>query len=106
MPFSNIIRAEVTHISLLLPLFETYGYIAPADTASEHVVMPKDLKTAFEIGVQAEIDNITMYESFLDRDIPDDVRDVFERLKAASENHLRAFQNGLRFLQKKFLKNT
>ncbi len=98
-PFSNIIRAEETHISLLLPLFKTYGYSAPADTASEHAVMPKDLKTAFEIGVQAEIDNIAMYESFLGRNIPDNVRDVFQRLKATSENHLRAFQNGLKRYQ-------
>lgn len=98
-PFSNIIRSEETHINLLLPLFETHRYTLPADTSSKYVEVPKDIKTALEIGVQAEIDNIAMYESFREKDIPADVRDVFQRLKAASENHLGAFQNGLRRYQ-------
>jgi hypothetical protein len=36
-----------------------------------------------------------MYETFLDQNLPDDVRIVFESLMHASENHLRAFQNRL-----------
>ena len=44
---------------------------------------------------QAEIDSIAMYESFLKTDLPEDVRDLFERLQQASENHLRAFRNNL-----------
>jgi len=95
-PFSNIVKAEETHIDLLKPLFEKYGFQLPADTAKDHLIVPKDLKEALETGVQAEIDNIAMYESFLVKTIPDDVRTVFERLKNASENHLRAFRNGLR----------
>jgi hypothetical protein len=53
------------------------------------------LKSAFETGVEAEIDNIKMYEKFLTAKLPDDIRDTFERLKKASGNHLRAFQRGL-----------
>lgn len=94
-PFSNIVKAEETHVGMLVPLFEKYGIEVPEDTYASHVVVPDDLKTAFEIGVQAEIDNIAMYESFLARDLPADVRDAFQRLKDASENHLRAFRNGL-----------
>ncbi len=94
-PFTNIIRSEETHIGLLTPLFAQYGYPVPADTSSEHVILPSDLRSAFEIGVEAEIANIAMYEMFLARELPDDVRDVFERLMAASESHLRAFENGL-----------
>ncbi|MCK5008763.1 MAG: DUF2202 domain-containing protein [Spirochaetales bacterium] len=41
------------------------------------------------------MDNIAMYESFLQEDLPEDVRDLFERLQQASENHLRAFRNNL-----------
>lgn len=33
-----------------------------------------------------------MLELFLKQDLPDDVRIVFERLKSASENHLRSFE--------------
>ncbi len=94
-PFSNIIKSEEQHISMLVDLFNAHGYRIPADTASDHVMVPESLKNAIETGVQAEIDNIAMYESFLKRELPADVRDVFERLKQASENHLRAFRNNL-----------
>jgi hypothetical protein len=94
-PFSNIIQAEEQHINMLVPLFTTYGFAVPEDNAEEHIVVPKDLKEALETGVQAEIDNIGMYETFLNKSLPDDVRDVFERLKNASGNHLQAFKNAL-----------
>ncbi len=94
-PFTNIIKAEETHIELLKPLFESYDIPIPSDTSEDHLMIPNDLKAVFEIGVQAEIDNIAMYESFLSEDLPDDVRSVFESLKTASESHLRAFQKNL-----------
>jgi hypothetical protein len=94
-PFSNIIRSEEQHIGMLVDLFDDHGYGLPEDTAGDHVVVPESLKKALETGVQAEIDNIAMYESFLERELPADVRDVFEKLKRASENHLRAFRNNL-----------
>ena len=95
-PFSNIVRAEEQHIQYLVELFNIYGYGIPADTAKDHVVLPQNLKSAFKTGMGAEIDNIAMYEAFLERELPADVRDVFEQLKQASENHLRAFKNNLR----------
>lgn len=94
-PFSNIIKAEETHIDMLKPLLEKYGFKVPEDTGKDHILIPKDLKNAFETGVQAEIDNIAMYEKFLSQKLPDDVKSVFQSLKNASENHLRAFRNGL-----------
>jgi hypothetical protein len=94
-PFTNIMAAEERHIEWVTELFDEYGYALPADTAGRHVVLPEDLKSSFETGVQAEIDNIAMYESFLKQDLPADVRDLFERLQGASENHLRAFRNNL-----------
>jgi len=94
-PFTNIMAAEERHIEWVTELFQDYGYRLPKDTADMHVVLPKDLKSSFETGVQAEIENIAMYESFLQEDLPEDVRDLFERLKQASENHLRAFRNNL-----------
>ncbi len=95
-PSSNIARAEEQHIRYLLELFESLDLKVPEDTAGEHVVLPADLKSAFETGVQAEIDNIAMYESFLSRELPTEVREVFESLMNASKNHLRAFRNNLR----------
>lgn len=93
-PFSNIMKAEETHIDLLLPLFEAYGVVLPEDASGEHVAIPESLGAAFETGVQAEIDNIAMYDKFLGEDLPEDVRAVFEALKRASESHLSAFERG------------
>ena len=94
-PFTNIIRAEVTHIDALLPLFEAYGITAPADEGASLAVSTANLTESYQAGVSAEVNNIAMYETFLDQTLPDNVRVVFESLMHASENHLRAFQNQL-----------
>lgn len=91
-PFSNIIRSEQTHIDWLLPLFEEYGVTVPVNDAASGTVIPASLTEAYAIGVDAEIKNIAMYASFLEEDLPDDVRDVFERLMNASVNHQKAFE--------------
>jgi len=90
-PFTNIIRAEETHIDALLPLFEAYGITAPADEGSSHAAAVSSLTAAYQAGVNAEVNNIAMYETFLEQNLPSDVRIVFESLMHASENHLRAF---------------
>jgi hypothetical protein len=94
-PFTNIIESEETHIAMLKPLFEAHDISLPEDNASEHVVLPESIDAALEIGVQAEIDNIAMYEQFLTQDLPEDVESAFQRLKAASQNHLEAFKRAL-----------
>ena len=94
-PFTNIMRAEETHISALLPLFDAYGISAPADEGASHAVSVAALTNAYQAGVTAEVNNIAMYETFLGQNLPDNVRTVFESLMRASENHLRAFQNRL-----------
>ena len=81
---------------MLTPLFERYGYEIPEDNADDYVILPQDIEMALELGVNAEIENIAMYEVFLKEDLPADVRNVFERLIAASENHLGAFRTALK----------
>jgi len=93
-PFMNIMEAEKTHIELLLPLFEAYGIDVASDDSADYVVIPASVEEALEVGVQAEIDNIAMYEKFLAGDLPEDVREVFEELMNASKNHLAAFERG------------
>ncbi|MCK5129725.1 MAG: DUF2202 domain-containing protein, partial [Clostridiales bacterium] len=95
-PFSNIIKAEERHIELLKDIYTKYEYTIPEDTAIDHVVLPEDIKEALEIGVQAEIDNIAMYEKFLEQVLPDDIRDVFIELRDGSKKHLNAFKKGPR----------
>lgn len=94
-PFSNIINAEGTHINMLLPLFDTYQIELPSNSAKEYISIPETLEAAYEIGVEAEIKNIAMYEKFLTQELPTDIRTVFEYLKDASNNHLNAFQRSV-----------
>ena len=95
-PFSNIIDAEVTHIQWLKELFDKYGYEIPTDDVAGYVVLPASIEAALEAGVQAEINNIAMYEKFMEEDLPDDIMDVFIELRDASQNHLAAFEKGPR----------
>ena len=94
-PFTNIMRAEETHIDALLPLFDAYGIAAPKDEGADNAVSVASLTAAYQAGVNAEVNNIAMYELFLEETLPDNVKTVFESLMRASENHLRAFQNQL-----------
>ncbi len=93
-PFSNIIKAEERHISWLKSLFTKYGVALPPDRGLELAKLPTTFAEALQIGITAEVENIAMYERFLKKDLPDDIRDVFSRLLAGSKNHLDAFKRG------------
>jgi hypothetical protein len=94
-PFNNIVEAEVQHIAELKVLFGTYKLAVPSDTSKDHIIPPASMDEALKIGVQAEIDNIAMYKSFLAKELPEDVKSTFNLLKSGSENHLEAFQRNL-----------
>ncbi|MFG6115844.1 hypothetical protein ACGTN9_11675 [Halobacillus sp. MO56] len=93
--FANIQQAELRHIQALLPLFQRYQVPVPGDISETFVSTPASVKQAFAEGVQAEIDNIGMYNKFLTYMLPQDVRVVFTNLRNASMNHLAAFERGL-----------
>jgi hypothetical protein len=91
-PFSNIVNAEQTHINLLLPLFETYGFVVSENTAADSVIIPESITASIATGIEAETANIAMYNLFLGReDLPEDVKAVFTLLRDASTKHLAAF---------------
>lgn len=99
-PFSNIMEAETTHISWLTQAFNTYKLPIPSDDSEKYISLPKTLHEAYATGVQAEIDNIAMYDRFLAQPIIQsekyqDLKTLFTNLRNASENHLRAFKNQL-----------
>jgi hypothetical protein len=93
-PFINIVEAESRHIQALLPLFQKYGIPVPEDDWESRVEVPVSVPEACEAGVQAEIDNATMYEKLLNATSQyQDVQIVLRQLQRASkENHLPAFQ--------------
>jgi hypothetical protein len=94
-PFNNIVEAEVQHIAELKILFENYKLAVPADMSKDHIIPAASMDEALKIGVQAEIDNIAMYKSFLNKDLPEDVKSTFNYLLRGSESHLEAFQKNL-----------
>ncbi len=99
-PYANIKQAEEQHIAWLKDMFTSLKLAVPSDEANRYIHVPATLKDAAQAGVQAEIDNIAMYERFLAQPILKDPRyagivDLFTRLRDASKNHLDAFQKQL-----------
>lgn len=100
MPFANIIRSEESHIAWLVEAFRSAGLPVPADRAADLAIPPVGLKASLEVGIQAEIDNIAMYDSFLSDPLMYEsanasLRELLTRLRDASKNHLAAFKNNL-----------
>lgn len=91
-PFSNIEKAEHIHEALVLDLYEARDMVIPDFDGSDYVLIPESLEEIYTIGIEAEMNNIAMYEAFLEEDLDEDVRLVFEALKAGSEYHLAAFE--------------
>ncbi len=91
-PYANIVKSEGTHLAFLEEVYNSYGIEFPSDTSADHIIIPEDLLEAAKTGVQAEIDNIAMYELFLSYDLPENVYEVFNALKKGSDSHLLAFQ--------------
>ena len=95
-PFVNIVQAEQRHIDMLLPLYARYDVAPPTDeTIVPEAVQTEDMLGLCRIGVQAEIDNVRLYDEHLLPAVADypDISAVMQRLRDASENnHLPAFQ--------------
>lgn len=91
-PFSNIYKAEISHENAIIALYEAKEIEVPSFDPSGYLYIPESLTEIYEIGVKAEIENIAMYDKFLEGDLDDDVRTVFEALRDASKNHLEAFE--------------
>lgn len=94
-PFVNLIQAESSHIQALSRLYTTYGFTIPSDNGALNASVPSSLFEAFQIGFDAETDNIAIYAQDLKLDLPADVERVFTRLMNASESHLAAFDQAL-----------
>ncbi|HSR05091.1 MAG TPA: DUF2202 domain-containing protein [Proteiniclasticum sp.] len=98
-PYSNIVRSEETHLAYLEEVYTAYDLEFPDDTSKDHLIIPQDLLEAAQTGVQAEIDNIAMYEKFMTYDLPENIYNVFDALKRGSDSHLLAFQKQVERLE-------
>lgn len=92
-PFINIVDAEARHIAALLALFDRYGATPPENRWAGQAPRFASVHAACMAGVQGEIDNVALYDRLLQSTRRADILDVFQSLRAASQDrHLPAFQ--------------
>lgn len=92
-PFVNIVEAERRHADMVKAQYARFGMDVPENPYRGTIAAPESLLAACEAGVEAEIENIALYDRILPTIKDDSVRVTLERLQAASrDNHLPAFQ--------------
>jgi hypothetical protein len=93
-PFTNIINAEEKHSSALVVLLNKFNIEAPSINEFNFQIPDfESPKSACAAGVQAEIENIALYDKMLPQITNPAIVSSFEKLRRASEeNHLPAFQ--------------
>ena len=96
LPFANIVHSEQRHADALIRLFLDRGWQPPADRWDGHVQAPDTVTEACRIGVEAEIENVALYDRLFAMTDDAEVVSVFTALRWASqERHLPAFQRCL-----------
>lgn len=92
-PFINIIEAERRHAGMVKRQYARLGIEAPENPYLGEIEAPESLLDACKNGVEAEIENIALYDRLLPKVSDPQVRETLGRLQAASrDNHLPAFQ--------------
>ena len=96
-PYTNILGSEQKHIDFLVGYLEGAGVEIPENEWLGAIPAPADLMAAAQAGIDAEIDNVAMYDDLLTRPIADPALvDLLERLRGMSEDrHLPAFEAAL-----------
>jgi rubrerythrin len=95
-PFSNIISAEQRHSRAIERQLARLGFEIPDNIWEGKGKAPTSLAAACELAVQAEIDNIALYDRLIPQIEDAAVQQVFQNLQDASrENHLPAFRRCL-----------
>ena len=97
LPFVSIINSEQCHIEMLQSLLATRGLPAMDDPYVAGFPAPASIAEACRIGVEAEIENVALYDRLLNAAAGDQqVSQVFGALQHASAQcHLPAFRRAL-----------
>jgi hypothetical protein len=92
-PFSNIIKSEQRHIQALEPFFTKYNLAMPDNKYLGNISGFDSLKEACLKGIEAEVDNVALYDKIYSITDDNELIAVFKNLQWASQNrHLRAFK--------------
>jgi hypothetical protein len=95
-PFSNIRDAEARHIAALQELFTRYGLEMPGNPWPGRVPRYASLREACEAGVEAEVENGSLYARLLRSTERQDILTVFGNLQRASQERHRGRGAGRR----------
>ena len=92
-PFANILESERRHIAALTELMRRYEVPVPANPWPGKVTRYGSVAHACADAVDAELENIAIYDGLLDTIDRSAIREVFQDLRQASqERHLPAFR--------------
>lgn len=106
-PFSQIVRAEQRHHTIMGTLLTQYGLDDPsaglpagqyADPALQALYDgwladgSVSLEAAYQVGIELEARDIADLDGAIAAAVTDDLRLAFERIQAGSESHLAAFE--------------
>lgn len=95
-PFVHIVEAEQRHIDALVRQFHRFGWQPPGDRWHDKVAAPASLAEACKLGMEAEVDNVSLYERLSAMTDDAKIAALFTRLRRASaENHFPAFERCL-----------
>lgn len=96
-PFAKIYLAELQHQAVLVNLLRKYSVEVPAnpyDVEAIKATLPDTVGDCCALGVEAETENIALYDELLKVVARPDIKKVFLNLQTASrDRHLPAFEN-------------
>lgn len=107
--FTNISRAESNHMRAIAGLIGRYGFPDPVEDNTVGVFQDphftelyeslvadglKSIDDAYDVGRRIEELDIADLDEALERTQNESIRRVYQNLRRASENHLRAFTAG------------
>jgi rubrerythrin len=94
-PFTNIVRAEESHINIVKTLMTRYNVPIPTDKYTGNITAPATMNEAIQAAIDAEKANIAMYDRFTFVKEAD-IKAAFDQMRSVSQTrHLPAFEQAL-----------
>ena len=94
-PFTNILRAEESHINTVKTLMTRYNVPIPADKYTGNIAAPATLNEAIQAAIDAEKANVALYDQFTFIK-ETDIKAAFDQMRNVSQTrHLPAFEQAL-----------
>lgn len=94
-PYNVMVENNKKNISKLEILFYKNKLVVPEDISKGYFTANSDFNKNLELSYENEMKKIVMFETFLKKGLPEDVRTAFELLKLNSKKNLQAIELSL-----------